>query len=284
MRRSYPRRYADRRIPVTGVTMWLDGYTATDLLWVAFSIFLLGMSKGGFPVGGLALPLLILAWPNQARAARQAVAFMLPLLCAMDVVAVTLYRRHVDWARLRPLAGGTLLGVILGSLLFVSDESALLSLSETTLKIAIGGIGLVFVVYQGARKWLLRRMEATHPGRVAGACYGIAAGVTSTLAHAAGPVLQMYLLPQHLPKVRFAATTAAFFFLLNLIKVVPFAIAGRFETRGVLVGVLMLPVIPLGVAAGFGLVRVTSQQHYTALIYVALTVASASLIVKALSG
>jgi uncharacterized protein len=263
--------------------MGIEDYAVGDLLWVGFGIFLLGMSKGGFPIGSVALPLLILIWPDQTAAARQAVAFMLPLLCAMDVVALILYRRHVDWSRLRPLAVGALLGVALGSVLFVSDEKALLALSERALKLTIGGIGLLFVGYQGARRWILRHLETAHPGRLASAAFGVAAGVTSTLAHAAGPVMQMYLLPQHLPKIRFAATTVAFFFVLNLVKVVPFALAGRFETGGLLIGLTMLPIIPLGVAAGFGLVRVTRQQHYTALIYLALAVASAGLIVKALA-
>ena len=70
---------------------------------------------------------------------------------------------------------------------------------------------------------------------------GFLAGFTSTLAHAAGPVLQMYLLPQQLSKLHFAGTTAAFFFLLNLIKLVPFALLGRLETGNLLLAGCMLP-------------------------------------------
>ncbi len=41
-----------------------------DLVWIALSLMLIAMSKGGFPVGGIAMPLLILVWPGQTEAAR----------------------------------------------------------------------------------------------------------------------------------------------------------------------------------------------------------------------
>ncbi len=254
-----------------------------QLGWIALSLFLLAMSKGGFPIGSIALPLLVFVWPDQTQAARASVAFMLPMLCVMDIVALCLYARHVQWPLIRPLLGGSLAGVLVGSLLFVSDESALLALSDRMLTFLIGLLGLLFVLYRIARRWLLQHLETVHPTTLVASGFGLAAGITSTLAHAAGPVMQMYLLPQHLPKAQFAATTVAFFFLLNLVKMIPFTLAGRIQTEGLLLGVTLLPVIPLGVLAGFALVRITREKHYTALIYTALTVASSGLILKALN-
>lgn len=74
---------------------FLSNYALLDLFWIGLSLFLLGMSKGGFPVGAIALPILILVWPTQAQAARESVGFMLPMLCLIDVVALTIYWRHV---------------------------------------------------------------------------------------------------------------------------------------------------------------------------------------------
>ena len=59
---------------------FLSNYDLPGLFWIGFSLFLIGMSKGGFPIGTIALPILILVWPVQARAAREAVGFMLPML------------------------------------------------------------------------------------------------------------------------------------------------------------------------------------------------------------
>ena len=260
---------------------FLSDFGMIDLFWIGLSLFLIGMSKGGFPVGTIALPILILMWPTQAQAAREAVGFMLPMLCLMDIVALGFYRRHVLWGRLLYLMPATVAGVVIASLLFVSDEASV-AVSDRALKILIGTLGIVFVVYFAAKKWILQHIHASEPNWSKGAVFGFGAGVTSTLAHAAGPVIQMYLLPQQLAKKKFAATSCAYFWMLNLIKLVPFTMLGRIDSTGLKLGAVLLPVIPLGVAFGWWLTHKTEQRHYTALIYAVLLITSVTLIVKAL--
>ena len=264
--------------------MILDTHSLVELTWIALCIMLIGMSKGGFPVGSIALPALILIWPGHVEPAKTVVAFMLPVLCVMDVVALAFYRRHILWRRLVPMLPGTLLGVAVGSMLFVSKEAAMLTVSDRWLKLCIGVLGIVFVLYYATRKWILRRLdEGATPGPAKTGTLGFLAGLTSTLAHAAGPVLQMYLLPQRLDKLHFAGTTVAFFFMLNLVKVVPFALLGRIETGNLLLAAHMLPVIPIGVGTGYFLVRLLRNRHYVGFIYVMLLCTSALLIVKAIT-
>jgi len=261
---------------------FLAQYNLPELFWIGLSLLLLGMGKGGFPVGVIALPILILVWPVQAQSARAAVGFMLPMLCLMDLVALTFYWRHVQWKRLRFLMPATIFGVVLASFLFVSDEGALIAVSDQVLKLLIGVLGLLFVMYFAAKKWILRHIHASQPDWTKGSVFGFAAGMTSTLAHAAGPVMQMYLLPQQLEKKKFAATTCAFFWMLNLIKLIPFFLLGRIQPDNLKLGGLLLPVIPLGVALGWWLTHKTEQKHYIALIYTVLFVTSVTLIIKAL--
>ena len=260
---------------------FLSAYGSLDLFWIGLSLFLIGMSKGGFPVGSIALPLLILVWPTQTQAARSAVGFMLPMLCLMDVVALGFYWKHVRWGRLIYLMPATVVGVAVASILFVSDEAAV-AVSDRALKMLIGLLGIAFVAYFAARKWIMRHMHASEPNWGKGTVFGFAAGTTSTLAHAAGPVMQMYLLPQQLEKKRFAGTSCAFFWMLNLIKLVPFWLCGRIQPDGLKLGALLLPVIPAGVAFGWWLTHRTEQRHYTVLIYLVLFVTSVTLILKAL--
>jgi uncharacterized membrane protein YfcA len=257
-------------------------YSVLDLFWIGLSLLLIGMGKGGFPVGAIALPILILVWPTQAHAARSAVGFMLPMLCLMDLVALAFYWRKVQWGRLRFLMPATLLGVALASFLFVSDESAMIAVSDQALKMLIGLLGILFVVYFAAKKWILRHIQASEPNWTKGTLFGFTAGMTSTLAHAAGPVMQMYLLPQHLEKKKFAGTSCAFFWMLNLIKLLPFILLGRIQPENLKLGGVLLPVIPLGVALGWWLTHKTEQKHYTALIYIVLLITSVTLIIKAL--
>jgi uncharacterized membrane protein YfcA len=262
---------------------FLAQYSPIELVAIGLSLLLLGMNKGGFPVGSIAIPLLVLVWPSQSNAARGAVGFMLPMLCLMDIVAVTLYRKEIEWKELLPILPGSLFGVAIASALFVSEHNALIAVSDKVLKTAIGILGLIFVGYFAARKWIFAQLHhASKPNWTVGTGYGIVAGITSTLAHAAVPVMQMYLLPQHLPKLRFAATMAAYFFVLNLMKMIPFTLLGRIQADNLMLGIVMLPVIPMGVLLGHALVKVTKQQHYVGFIYTVLLVTSVMLIVKAL--
>ena len=258
-------------------------YSLVECLWIALPIFFLGMSKGGFPVGVIALPLLILIWPGKENPAKEIVAFMLPLLCAMDIVAIFAYRRHIQWRRMLPLLPGALIGVAIGSIFFVSENSAMISIPDRWLKFVVGVIGILFVVHRAAGKWLIPKLrDRATPGKALSTAFGLAAGITSTLAHAAGPLAQMYFLMRRLPKMQFAATLAGFFFLLNLIKLVPFAALGRLDGETLQLSLNLLPVVPLGVAAGYLVVRKLKGTWYLTFIHVILFVTSTMLILEAL--
>jgi uncharacterized protein len=253
-------------------------------LVTACCVMLMGMAKGGLPMGPIALPLLVLWRHGEEDAARYAVAFMLPLLCCMDIVALLVYRRDVPWRRLSPLLAPAVLGIAVASVLFVAKEGALVAVSETGLKLTIGLIGLLFVLYRATQAFVvgLISVKAAHPSRMTSRLFGFMAGLTSTIAHAAGPILQMYLLPQRLSKRAFASSNAAFFFVVNAVKLLPFALLGRIDAKVVSDGVAYLPVIPVGVLLGYGIVHILPSRWYTAFIYVALFAASVSLIAKAL--
>ena len=133
--------------------------TIGQMVWIGLSILLMGMNKGGFPVGNIALPLLILVWPGDVEPAKTAVAFMLPLLCVMDIFGVLFYRKHIQWRRLICLMPGTVAGVAVASVVFVAKESALLSVPDRWLKLTIGILGIVFVRGRKCKRPTQRRIN-----------------------------------------------------------------------------------------------------------------------------
>lgn len=253
-----------------------------ELVGTAFCVGLLGMSKGGFSVGPLALPLLILIWSGRPDPAKSVVSFLLPLLCLMDVVAVGFYRKHVQWRRIVPLLPPALVGIVLASLLFMRSGTGVISLSDRWLKLTVGTLGILFVIWHFARGRVTPGLKAAKPGRVVNGCIGFVAGVTSTLAHAAGPLAQMYFLQQKFDKMKLAATLVGFFWCLNLLKLVPFILLGRVTVGNLGLAALMLPMVPLGVGAGYLIVRTVKASVYFHIVYVLLFVASVVLIGKAL--
>jgi uncharacterized membrane protein YfcA len=141
-----------------------------------------------------------------------------------------------------------------------------IAVSDRALKMMIGLLGILFAVYFAAKKWILRHLHATQPNWVKGSVFGFGAGMTSTLAHAAGPVMQMYLFldaqPDQAASLRPAWTDPA-----------GQSQAWGRTTSGHPAG---------GVAFGWWLTHKTEQKHYTVLIYTVLLVTSVALILKAL--
>ena len=258
-------------------------FNSLEWLGIGVTVLIMGMSKGGFPVSGITLPILVLIWPEQGEAARSAVSFMLPLLCVMDIVGVILYRGKPDWSHIKKLLPGTIAGITVASIFFVSASS--ISFSDRSLKLVIGLLGLFFTFFQ-----VYTRIKGTPASPSAAAThkrasvYGFSAGLTSTIAHAAGPVMQMYFLPTGLAKSQFAATTVYFFLFLNAIKLIPFALLGRFSKEQLVADLWRLPIIPFGVLIGDGLVKIMKEEQYIRFIYVTLALTSLLLIYRAVTG
>lgn len=260
----------------------MSAFTTPEWLGICLTILIMGMSRGGLPVSGVTLPLLILLWPEQGQAARSAVSFMLPLMCVMDIIGVVLYRGKPDWYHIKKLLVPTIAGVLVASLLFVSDSG--ISFSDRALKLHIGLIGLLFTAWHLWGKSLLKSPgETAATDRLRPALFGFSGGFTSTIAHAAGPVMQMYFLPTGLAKTQFAATTVYFFLFLNAIKLIPFTLLGRFNREQLIANLWMLPIIPIGVLIGYAVVLTMQERYYRRFIYLVLSLTSGLLVYNALT-
>ena len=223
--------------------------------WIvtALAVLMTGISKSGLggALGGLAVPFMSM-WISP----RDAVAVMLPILIAMDMVGIRAWRGKAAWDELRVLIPAALVGIALGALAFgvMSD------------RMVVGALGLISVLFAADR--LLRRGKgvesaprATVPRLWAGLC-GAGAGFTSTLSHAGGPPLLIYLLGRGLPRERFVATTVFFFAAINLAKL-PFYLKLDLFSRDTLVmSLLLLPLVPLGVWLGMRLLARIPERPF----------------------
>lgn len=113
---------------------------------------------------------------------------------------------------------------------------------------------------------------------------GLAAGITSMVAHSGGPPLAMYLLPLGLSKQLYAGTTSMFFLVGNVVKAGPWLMLAQ-PTREMwlLIG-LCLPFVPLGVWAGYQLHERLDQQQLYRACYGLLIVTALKLLWDGVSG
>ena len=234
----------------------------TAILLAAGGVLFIGLSKAGFGggLGMLTTPLCVLAFGAGGHEPTFAIGVLLPLLCAGD--AFSIYHYWGKWERknLKYLLPGVVVGVIVGVRLIGR-------FSPRELNIAIGVLAVSFVAFQFVKAAIFRAEGALAPNHRVGIPCGIGAGVTSTFAHGAGPVVSLFLIPQQMPKEIYVGTTVLVFTWINWIKL-PFFIAQGIITRETLLtGLHYLPLIPLGVWAGVWLNRKVSEKIFLRLVY-----------------
>lgn len=239
------------------------------------AILLAGISKGGFGAGagGLAVPIM-----STVIAPPLAAGIMLPILCAMDLFGLHAWRGRWSTQHLRRMLPGAIVGIALGGIAFGM-------LPVNGIRLIVGLIAVVFSINRwfGLSERLAGRMSARErtPGPAAGAFWGSLSGFTSTLAHAGGPPFAVYILAQKLDKSAIVATSAAFFFVNNYVKLIPYYYLGQLNPGNLSTSLLFAPLAPLGVWLGIWLHKRVSERAFFRVSYLLLFITGAKLIADA---
>ena len=187
----------------------------------------------------------------------------------MDIMSWWAYRRIWDRRNLLILVPAALLGILVGALTFRY-------MSEDALRLIVGAIAVLFTLDH----WFKRRPSLTpaEAGVRLGAVCGAISGFTSFIAHAGGPILQVYMLPQRMDKTLFVGTTVIFFLILNYVKLVPYAYLGMLSTENLATSLVLLPLAPIGIWLGLRLHHLVSQATFYRLMYLLTFAAGVKLI------
>jgi len=245
------------------------------MIWwavVFLAIFLIGVTKSGFGagVGLMIVPMTTIAMGHTERGSEAALGLMLPLLIAGDLLAVWQYRKMFRPGMpalgiLRKLLPGMVVGVVLGGLLlyWLHSHSGLVG-ALIRIEIGLESIGLV-----GLHWWRQIRGVQSHlmPEPWRSHVTGCFSGISSTLAHAAGPIVAMYLLPLNLDRQLFVGTCALFFAVLNASKLPAYAGSGLFDKAPISFSLRFLPLVAAGAVFGLWLNRRLSDKIFTAIVY-----------------
>ena len=224
------------------------------------AVLLFGISKGGFGggLGTAAVPLMALVVSPV-----QAAAILLPILCFMDLVAMWKFRNKWIWPELRVLLPASLIGILVGTLLFQY-------MSAAVVKLIVGTVAISFTLHY----WISRQKGGNEPlpdfPRSYGVFGGSVAGFTSFVAHAGGPPINMYLLRRPLNRTDFAATTILFFAVVNYVKLVPYTLLGQFDFTNLATSAVLAVLAPIGVLTGAWLHARVSDRFFFLLVYVLL--------------
>jgi uncharacterized membrane protein YfcA len=237
------------------------------LIVMMLAILLTGMSKSGFAgaIGGITVPLMSLVI-SPALAA----ALLLPILIIADALSLRQWWGLHAMTHLRLLLPAALLGIVVGYISFGW-------LDENGLRLLLGVITLLFALNMLLKLVNQTRLTSSWAARVLGAL----SGFTSFIAHAGGPPLNMYLLPQRMPKQQYLATAVVFFATVNLLKLPPYLLLGQLDTALFGYAMLSLPLVWLGVKLGIVLQHKFSEKTFYHLISISMLLLGIRLIYQA---
>ncbi len=242
-------------MPELATWQWLLGATCA---------FFVGVAKTGVPgLGAMVVPLMVIAIGD----ARHSAGYLLPVLITADMFAVYYWRKHASAWKLFSLAPWVLLGMVGGALA--------LNLNERYIRPMVAVIVLAMMAVYLWRQHVRKGVDV-HPHPV---LYGGLAGFATTVANAAGPVMNLYLLSKRLSKEEFIATGAWFFFFVNLTKVPVYLYHGIITRPSLTFDLMMVPAVVAGAIAGRWIVNHIPMKVFEALV-AAMTLISSILLLR----
>lgn len=249
----------------------------TDPLFYALavpSILLTGISKGGLSgLGALTVPVLAMVLPPG-----QAVGLMLPILCLMDLFGLWTYRKSWSREQLGVLLLGALIGIGCGVLAF--DH-----LDDNAVRIAIGANALIFTLLNWLKPFFGGKAdEPAKPSNPKAVFWSGLSGFASYIAHAGGPPLLMYLLPQRIDKMLLAGTTVVYFAIVNFVKLVPYIWFGQIDAANLTQALVLAPLAPIGIWIGYWLTKRLDSKTFYQISHILLLVAGVKLVYDGLKG
>lgn len=238
----------------------------SDTVLLIFAALIVGASKGGLAsAAAIAVPLLAL-FMNPVKAA----ATLLPVYIVTDWIGVWLYRRNFSLRNLLILTPSLLLGVAIATVITPYTP-------ESVLLIFTGVIGLWYCL----KTWFGSKQSEQQSAKVApGVFWGTLTGIASFITHSGAPPAQAYLLPQQLPKLKFAGTIAISFAIGNLVKIPAYYVIGQLDgLNWTLIAGLSVAGI-LGTYIGKWVTSLLKENTYVKIIQIMLFILSVILLVR----
>jgi len=255
---------------VVALSQAFQSHSATFFIVAAISVLIVGISKSGFGAGLGVLSLPLMASQSSIN---EALAILLPLLIAIDLVGLQRFIKNADYRILKLVLIPAMLGMLLGYLFFSAITPKILSLS-------IGIFTLLFLIQNLVMARFNLKEAKPYPwlGRV----MGLVSGFTSFVAHIGGPPITVYMLREKVIPIIYTSTLGVFFAIINFGKLVPYAYLDLLSFNQLSTSILLLPCVPVGVYLGFYLAKRISMKWYYIIVQFFLAVASVKLIADGL--
>ena len=247
------------------------------MVWQWFALVagsvLVGYSKTAINgVSSIAVVLFAAALPAKASTGT-----LLPLLIAADITAITVYRRHADWALIRRLMPWVVAGIVVGALFVARVDNHVMRVSIATLVLVL--LALQLWDRRRARGPREGDVPASLPHHVLGPAAGAATGFATMVANAAGPITTLYLLASGYAVMELVGAAAWLYFITNLVKL-PFSVGlGLVHPGSLLLDLTLAPAVLVGAWVGAVTIRRITQAQFERYVLALVAVSAVLLLV-----
>ena len=236
-----------------GLLFWLAGVLA---------VLVVAISKSGFggALGSLSAPILILVMPPKA-----ALAVLLPVFLITDFFVVWKWRHYGVRRLIWLMIVFAVLGQVLGWLLFkfINDQMLVALIGLVSLITALNYCYKIFWPKEGAeKKQRLRARQMRQKPMMRAALWCGLSGFSSFVSLTGGILAQVFMLPMRLPRRYYVGTMVWYFLLINLGKFPFFIELGMFNMASLTLSLMLLPVLPVGVALGLWMNKTMSDRLF----------------------
>ena len=190
---------------------------------------------------------------------KESTGILLPILLTGDIFAVTYYRQHAQWNAIRRLLVWAVVGLIIGVIVgnYVNDKQFKMIIGVSVMicvaiLIWIETKGSGFTVPQ--KTWIY-------------VVAGIAAGFTTMIGNAAGPIMSIYLVAMGYQKNSFLGTYAWFFLIINALKVpLQVFVWHNISLNNAVLAAMLIPAVALGAVLGAVIVKRINEKPFRYLV------------------
>jgi len=240
---------------------WLTEHTLLPgdsfILLLAFlGAVCIGLSKAGLS-GTSTLNVVLMA---KIFGAKPSVGIVLPLLIVADLMGYVLNRKGGSWKAIIPMVPPAIAGVVLGW--FMLDQ-----IDNASARIVIGWLIIALLIFNLVLNARRQDFIALTEHNGFSWTMGFMAGAVTMIANAAGPVMTVYLLSQHLEKKDHLGVFSRFFLFINLFKVPFSADLGIINAPSLMTNLVLFPGVICGILLGWQILKRIPQKPFELLLF-----------------
>lgn len=255
----------------------LENFGYLDYVIIAIAATGSAVIKNGVGVGAgiFLLPFLSLVLP-----AKFALGLGAPTMLVSDITGVVYYWKEWDKKELLLLLPPAFLGVILGA-------SIIKSVPNEVFRFWVGIFAAAFSVYHLLKLKFPKHEETarrsggiSRPRKLLSVLFGFLGGLASSVIHAGGLVMSVYLIQSSKDKRAFVGTFVLFFAITNSLKVMAYLRIDILTAKMALLVAGISPLIILGGFLGNVLNKRVSQKAFRVIVLSVILIIGISLLMK----